>query len=348
MGRRRFLKLATAAAVALPAWAVGLGMPRRTARAESDVDPEWEETGPPTPLGRIATWWGQAVRETPTLRGTWLETKRRDDVINLYAAVEGEAPWPTNSTWFRTDGGYIHSGYVQPVRDDEQDVVRTVSATGFWAQIARPWAEARWTVNSPYRAAKLYYGTVYRVVRTVVDEDDVAWYQLQEGYTPYRPSIYAPATSLRPISRRELRPISPGRNDKLIRIDRSAQTVSCYEGDRKVYGTPCGTGHHNTPTPRGEFTVLYKRHTRRMNVQNIPDPYDLPGVAYPTYFTWSGVAIHGTYWHNDYGRVHSHGCVNVSHGAARWIFRWVDPVCPYEAYTAEADSERPGTRVIVT
>jgi lipoprotein-anchoring transpeptidase ErfK/SrfK len=185
------------------------------------------------------------------------------------------------------------------------------------------------------------------VVATVFDDDKTAWYQLQEGYTPWRPSVYVPASSLQLIAPQELAPISPGHPDKRIEIDRAAQTLTCLEGERAVFETTVATGHPGTATPRGEFRVLYKRHTRRMAVSNIADPYDLPGVAFPVYFTWSGVAIHGTYWHNDYGRVHSHGCVNATADAARWIFRWVEPVISYEDYTQKAEPAEAGTRVVV-
>ncbi len=60
------------------------------------------------------------------------------------------------------------------------------------------------------------------------------------------------------------------------------------------------------------------------------DYFDLPGVPWNIFFTYSGIAIHGTYWHNDYGIERSHGCVNVSPEAAKWIYRWTDPVAPYE------------------
>jgi hypothetical protein len=76
------------------------------------------------------------------------------------------------------------------------------------------------------------------------------------------------------------------------------------------------------------------------------DYYDLPGVAFPVYFTWTAVATHGTYWHNDFVRRHSHGCVNVTNDAAQWIFRWTEPVIPYEEFNLiSAPGE--GTRIVV-
>lgn len=340
VSRRRFLSLAAAAAGALL-----MPMGRTVSAAEEPPDLELEPA--PEPLGRIATWWRQAVRVTPSASSEVVTYKSRDDIIPLLGAAAGDPPWPSNPVWYKTEGGYIHSGYVQPVRDEPQPVVRTVPETGFWARVSQPWAEARWSVTSPYVAVKLYYDTVYRVVATVLDEGNGAWYQLQEGYTPWRPSVYVPASSLQIIPPQALAPISVGHPDKRIEIDRAAQMLTCLEGETPVFSTRVATGHAGTATPRGEFRVLYKRHTRRMAVSNIADPYDLPGVAFPVYFTWSGVAIHGTYWHNDYGRVHSHGCVNATADAARWIFRWVDPLISYADYTQKADPAEVGTRVIV-
>jgi hypothetical protein len=61
------------------------------------------------------------------------------------------------------------------------------------------------------------------------------------------------------------------------------------------------------------------------------DYFDLPGVPWVCYFT-GGIALHGTYWHNDYGRQRSHGCVNLTPENARWLYLWTEP-------TAEPDEE---------
>jgi lipoprotein-anchoring transpeptidase ErfK/SrfK len=54
--------------------------------------------------------------------------------------------------------------------------------------------------------------------------------------------------------------------------------------------------------------------------------YDLPGVPWVLYLTQSGISFHGTYWHNDYGAPHSHGCINLSPQAAKWLYRWTSPI----------------------
>jgi len=301
----------------------------------------------PMPFGRIATWWGQVVRTEPSQRADRVSSKRRDDVIPLRAAVVGEAPWPTNPIWYETDEGYIHSGYVQPVEDAPQsEVVPDVEAPGFWVEVSVPYAEARWQPLSPYVGYKLYYGTVYRVVKAVVDEEGGWWYQLQDGLT-WTPGLYVRTQSVRRIPPEQLETISPGRTDKVLKISIPDQRLVCLEGEREVFQTPISSGVHGLGTPLGEFRMLYQRHTSRMTGGSGDDEYDLPGVAFPVYFTWSGVAVHGTYWHNDYGRRHSHGCVNVTSQAARWIFRWVEPHVPYSENTLR-HSQDEGTRVIVT
>lgn len=301
---------------------------------------------PPAPLGRIATWWRQAVRTEPSQKADYVALRGRDEVIPLRAAVVGDAPWPTNPVWYETDGGYIHSGYVQPVRNERQpEVIESVDEPGFWAEVSVPFVEARWRPLSPYVSYKLYYGTVYRIVEAVMDEEGGWWYQLKDGLT-WAPGPYVPAHSMRRIPPEELTPISPGRTDKWLRISVPDQTLICFEDKTPVFETRISSGIHGLGTPLGEFRILYQRHAQRMIGGAPGDRYDLPGVAFPVYFTWSAVAIHGTYWHNDYGRRHSHGCVNVTSEDARWIFRWVEPHVPYSEHTLRSSSGE-GTRVIV-
>jgi lipoprotein-anchoring transpeptidase ErfK/SrfK len=319
-----------------------------TAVAAAEVPPVGEVQAPPAPIGRITTWWRQAVRKEPAPNAEPVAWTSRDHLLPLHGALQGEPPWPTNPVWYQTEGGYIHSGYVQPVADTPQpEVINPVPEPGFWAQVCVPWAEARWSPTSAYTAFKLYYGTVYRVVATEIDEEGQAWYRLKEGVSTWSPGPYVPASSVRRITAGQLTPINPDAPDKWIKIDVGAQTLTCLQGDTVVFSDRTATGLWGTATPLGEFRVLYKRHTRRMIGGAPGDRYDLPGVAFPVYFTWSGVAIHGTYWHNDYGRRHSHGCVNLTHQSAEWVFRWVNPVAPYEVYTQDAEPREAGTRVVV-
>lgn len=50
--------------------------------------------------------------------------------------------------------------------------------------------------------------------------------------------------------------------------------------------------------------------------------YDLPGVPWNMYFTQEGGAIHGAYWHAEFGKQWSHGCVNLPLETARTLYEW--------------------------
>lgn len=336
MNRREFLKISgTALAAALAS--------RLPVKADT-----YAESPPPASLGRIISWYQQPIRKSPEVSADIVDWKTHNQVLPLFAVLEGKAPWPSNPLWYRTTIGYIHSAYVQPVEDQKQTkFITRVIPPGLWSQVVVPVTGARYSPDSPWIARKLYYGTVYRIIDVVRDAQGQPWYQLGEGISPYSPGPFAPATDLRILSRRELKPISPGVTGKWIEINRQDQALTCYEEDEAVFQTRVATGLHDTPTPRGEYSILYKRHTRRMEGTINGDHYDLVGVPFTSYFTTTGVAIHGTYWHNDYGRQHSHGCVNVTPTAAKWIFRWVTPEITYPEYTVFSDSTNIGTRVVV-
>jgi hypothetical protein len=77
--------------------------------------------------------------------------------------------------------------------------------------------------------------------------------------------------------------------------------------------------------------------------------FDLPGVPWSTFFTCEGIAIHGTYWHNDFGLPRSHGCVNVPISVAKWIYFWTDPIPAYEDDFMQGNvKEAKVTQIIVT
>lgn len=337
MDRREFLKISTLAIVG--------GMVSRSRLLAASV---FKESPPPAPLGRIVSWYAQPVREAPEVQAKAREWKTRDTIIPLKARVEGEPPWPSNPIWYRTEEGYIHSAFVQPVEEQIQtQFIRRVSPPGLWAQVTVPVSGARWSPDSPYVMRKLYYENVFRIVAVVHDAQKRPWYQLQEGMAEFGTGPYAPAWELRVLSPRELTPIAPKVKVKHILINRSEQTLTCYHDATKVFHTRVATGLYDTPTPRGHFKVLYKRHTRRMVGTINGDDYDLPGIPFPVYITHTGVAIHGTYWHNDFGTPHSHGCVNVTATAAKWIFRWVTPSISYPDYTSFANEGNAGTPVTV-
>jgi lipoprotein-anchoring transpeptidase ErfK/SrfK len=102
-----------------------------------------------------------------------------------------------------------------------------------------------------------------------------------------------------------------------IDIDLSGQTLTAYDGNTPVFQRLVSTGLA-FPTPVGTYQILYKVQSQRMTGPG----YDLPNVPWVMYFTNRGHAIHGAYWHNNFGHPMSHGCVNMRIEDARWLYNW--------------------------
>ncbi len=276
-------------------------------------------------LGRI-TEWSVWVRTEPSHRAPTVRRHRRDDVIAYFEEVEAEGRNPYNSIWFRVIGGYVYSSYVQPVEVHLNTPLQHLPSEGPWGEISVPYTDARHAPSpDAYRVYRLRYSSVYRITESVWGTDHRLWYRLRDNLAPGRRQ-YVPAEHVRPIFAEDLTPISPHVHDKRIEISLSDQLLVAFEDDEPVFTTRISGGiGGNRATPRGHHRIVFKSPSRHM----IGDDFDLPGVPFDSYF-WGGVAIHGTYWHNDYGRPRSHGCVNVPPQAARWLFRWTTPIFPYE------------------
>lgn len=114
---------------------------------------------------------------------------------------------------------------------------------------------------------------------------------------------------------------------KKIIVNRTLQTLRAYDGDDLFMSLPVSTGLELTPTPTGTFSVFKKMPSRYMQgpIPDVSDDfYDLPGVPWDLYFTSGGAAIHGAYWHIDFGNRHSHGCVNLPPEKAHELYDWAD------------------------
>jgi lipoprotein-anchoring transpeptidase ErfK/SrfK len=102
-----------------------------------------------------------------------------------------------------------------------------------------------------------------------------------------------------------------------IDVDLTNQLVTAYEGQTVVNSFLVSTGATPRLTVTGSYHV-YERHIKG----NMWGPgYFLPDVPYIMYF-FKGYALHGTYWHSNFGTPMSHGCVNLSIPDAEWLYSW--------------------------
>ncbi len=122
----------------------------------------------------------------------------------------------------------------------------------------------------------------------------------------------------------------------------SEQKLRAYEDGTLIFETLVSTGVSRYPTVTGRYRIYLKLLSDTMTGPG----YYLPNVPYVMYF-YRGYALHGTYWHSNFGRPMSHGCVNLSVEDARWLFEWTSPRLPAGASYVYAGPENPGTLVVI-
>jgi L,D-transpeptidase catalytic domain len=144
-----------------------------------------------------------------------------------------------------------------------------------------------------------------------------------------------------------------GPRERWVDVDTSSQTLVAYEGPRPVYATLVSTGRgapgSSSVTPPGVHRIWVKIFASDMaNVQSqdIEPHYSLEDVPYVQFFD-DAVALHGTYWHGDFGHPRSHGCVNLSPLDAHWLFDFTEPRVPAGWAAAYPASVDPGSVVRV-
>ncbi len=117
-------------------------------------------------------------------------------------------------------------------------------------------------------------------------------------------------------------------SDTFIHVDLDEQVLVAYENGDPVYATLVSSGKEGYDTPRGVFRIAKKFLSVTMSGEDPHDgPYEVEEVPWTMYY-WESYALHGAYWHDDFGKVRSHGCTNLSPSDARWLFGWTSPELP--------------------
>ncbi|MCC2630843.1 MAG: ErfK/YbiS/YcfS/YnhG family protein [Candidatus Paceibacter sp.] len=181
---------------------------------------------------------------------------------------------------------------------------------------------------------KLRTGVVLRVLEKVEGETH-DWYKITfKEFIRYPERVstdwYVAADYVTSFLNEGTKELSAGEQvvtAKKIIVDRSSQTMYAYDGEALFMEEKVSTGVAATPTPRGTFTIFKKTPSRYMQgpIEGISTQYyDLPGVPWDLYFTAEGAVFHGAYWHDEFGHVHSNGCVNLPVAKAKELYAWAD------------------------
>ncbi len=155
------------------------------------------------------------------------------------------------------------------------------------------------------------------------------------GFLETRDGTWVADASIRRIEPRDSFPSFATGDRKWIDISIKQQSLVAYAGRTPVYATLISSGRaglgdpdKTESTPRGTFMIYQKEVASTMDGdEDKGDSYNLRDVPFVQYFH-KGYALHAAYWHDDFGKVRSHGCVNLAPKDAAWLFEWTDPSVP--------------------
>ncbi len=283
--------------------------------------------------GRVVTrtvW----MLDRPSSKALPVRICHRDMLLNITnTAISDEDITAHNRVWYEIDNkaGYVYSGNIQPVRTLLTTPILEVPKEGLLAEVSVPFTDAYKSADKTSEVVyRIYYETTHWVKSVVTAADGQVWYQIRDD--KWDELYYTRADHLRIIPPEELAPITPDipMKNKKIQVRLEEQLVIAYEDNAPVFVSPVSTGGvlriGTYTTPTGSFKTFYKRPSRHMAAGDIASSgFDLPGVPWVQYITEGGISFHGTFWHNDFGRPRSHGCVNLSIQAAKWLYRWTSP-----------------------
>lgn len=157
----------------------------------------------------------------------------------------------------------------------------------------------------------------FTVLSVEVNEDRQRWFEIKPGEW-VADDDFAYVDRIMPNPSRA----TAGR---WISVNLSEQYLIVYENEQPIFATLISSGKETSgwATGTGTFTVYHKDETYSLLS---PDPKDvgnylIQDVPHILYYQGSW-ALHGAYWHDNFGTPSSHGCVNLSLADAEWVFNW--------------------------
>ncbi|MFG6446570.1 L,D-transpeptidase family protein [Microbacterium sp. P07] len=115
-------------------------------------------------------------------------------------------------------------------------------------------------------------------------------------------------------------PFQTAATERRIEVNLSTQMTYLYENDQVIHAWASSTGLPGSATTPGNFRIGWKNPLQDMGC--FPGaPYCTENVPWVAYFN-GDQGFHGAYWHNNFGNVMSHGCVNLPVASAKFLYDW--------------------------
>ena len=319
------------------------------AAASGDVAPEPDSSAPaptpePDPSATAATPEPEPEPEPPPPKlplnpeNPWLEK-------GFFISLSDKVTEQGKSWWHTARGGYVEAeaAYEYGTKD--------FAGVELGPEAAFPFG---WAMVQEAKVYELDEEGRLRVIdklprRTFVDLDE----ELEIAGKAYMTTPDGKLLRTKDLRMAEPQPVPEGIEpwERWIDVSLSKQMLVAYEGSRPVYVTLVSTGRKGTKTepydtPTGRYRIRTKHVSSTMDGPASDGNYSIQDVPWAMFFE-GNYALHGAFWHDAFGRVRSHGCVNLGPSDARWLFMWTTPFLPEGWHGVHAHEGSPGTTIIV-
>ncbi len=304
-------------------------------------------------------WW---QKEDSALHEVTIDTLRQeaDDVLaqrmvaGFYIAIDKTFRW-NDRLWYKTTKGLVAPGdrfwqvpgpEFKGIQLDGEDDGLPVG----WVYGSRKTAPTYTLAENPERLIPQGSVPAFTAIALAGEPRKIAG----TLYWKTRDERWIKDAHLR-VARAASPPANLGATERWVDVNVTTQTLVAYVGTRPVFATLISSGKESTVeekdhrTPRGEWRIREKHVTTTMDGDGTAAgdlPYSIEDVPYVAYF-YRSYALHGAFWHKNYGVRMSHGCINLAPLDAKYLFFFTDPRVPPGWHGVFATEGRTGSRVVV-
>jgi hypothetical protein len=315
------------------------------------------DAGAPAEDEKEKPWWQQPNEKGKSIHVTLDDLSQDADgtlakrmVKGFFVAVDKQFGW-NNRAWYKTTAGLVAPAdrmyVVKPPTTQGMDFPEGVKQLGFITASKA----TKWEIDAEQKSAKpsgsVARFTVVGLTGASVTSKGMVYRQTTEGW--WMKVVEGTVTEPGP------RPPDLGPDEKWIDVNLTRKTMVALEGDKPVFGALVAPGKKSADKAKDHSTVQGTFRIREKHIAVTMDgdgraasdlPYSIEDVPYVEYFEGS-YALHGAFWHNNFGHEMSHGCVNLAPLDAKKLFFWSEPKLPRGWHAVWSTPENRGTLVVV-
>jgi lipoprotein-anchoring transpeptidase ErfK/SrfK len=271
-------------------------------------------------------------------------------VTGVSHGMQGDA-----NIWWSTTEGYVALDALQPSQNswasDWTVPDGSLAINGWWgATTSDANVRAGPTTDAPV-VGQLPGGNLVKVLSDTQGQNvqgSPTWYRIDGGRYA---GGYIHSSLVKRAAQPQANTTPPpdgSTSGRWIVVDRARHSLTLVDNGQPTFVTYVALGVAGRDTPAGTYSTWGKYRADDMTSTSVADPggyYDLPNVPNTQYYKDGGFAIHGTYWHDEFGTDQSHGCVNVTWTDGRYLFDQTQPQVPADQVTVPTG--QPATDVVI-